>query len=103
MVTSVEKSKEGPSAEGQSAGRADLSAILNEAELAWYKALTDENYDQLVDGFMNKVQNKRIIGGRIDFGHFVKMCAQVGLRMQAKQDRKERKAFERLERIGNKR
>lgn len=80
--------------------RMDMTGVLNDAEMKWYAELTDENYQQLEEGYLKKVANRRIIGN-VAFPTFVKMCAGVGLRLQAKQDRKEKKAFEKLERIGN--
>ena len=80
--------------------RMDMTGVLNDAEMAWYNELTDENYQQLEEGYLKKVSGRRVIGN-IGFPAFVKICAGVGIKLQARQDRKERKAFEKLERLGN--
>lgn len=79
--------------------RVDLTGMLNEAELKWYNELTDENYQQLEEGFFTRVSNRRVIGN-VGFPMFVKVCAGVGIKLQKKLDKKEAKGFAKLEKLG---
>lgn len=84
---------------------------LTEAERAWYFSLTDTEVEEVRNAYVDKIiNNPRVARGMEKTGvttassyhNFVKTCAAVAIKLHAGMSAKERYAFRRVEKAGNK-